>query len=107
MFSRRDIKALLGRYSLVQLYTDSIPAQFQETSKSADQNRQFLNDRFGTAQLPLYVIVKPTAGGGFDEVDRYVEGKINDLAAFTEFLQKPLARSAGLEPPGAMFVTGR
>jgi hypothetical protein len=83
------VKSLLTQYSLVQLYTDKVPPQYQPTT-SADENRRLLNERFGTAQLPLYVILKPEGNGKYAEVARYEEGKINNVGAFLEFLRKPL-----------------
>lgn len=73
----------------MQLYTDAVPPHFQPTT-SAAENRKLLQERFGTAQLPTYVIVKPTGNGQYDEVGRYEEGKINNVEAFLEFLRKPL-----------------
>ncbi len=90
MFSKSTIKQLLNQYELVQLYTDKVPSQFEPTT-TAEENREFQNKRFGTAQLPLYVILKPAGSGKFQEVARYDEGKINNVAAFMEFLEKPLA----------------
>ena len=62
MFSKPAVKELLNRFSLVQLYTDAVPPYFQPTT-SAEENRRLLNDMFGTAQLPLYVILKPVNRG--------------------------------------------
>ncbi len=95
MFSKPSIKQLLSQYELVQLYTDRVPPQFQPTT-SAAENRELQNQRFGTAQLPLYVILKPTGRGGFQEVARYEEGKINDVPAFMQFLEKPLMPAGNL-----------
>jgi hypothetical protein len=92
VFSKPPIKQLLSRYELVQLYTDRVPVQFEPTT-SAAENRALQNDRFGSAQLPLYVILKPTGNGQFEEVDRYVEGKINDVPGFMQFLEKPLGQN--------------
>jgi hypothetical protein len=86
------IKDLLTRYTLVQLYTDRVPPQYEPTT-SADENRARLIHSFGTAQLPLYVILKPLENGKYEEVDRYIEGKINDVPAFAEFLRKHLQGS--------------
>jgi hypothetical protein len=83
------IKDLMSRYTLVQLYTDMVPPQFQPTT-SAGENRKLLTERFGTAQLPLYVIIKPLADGQYAELGRYEEGKINDVSAFTRFLREHL-----------------
>jgi hypothetical protein len=89
VFSRSLIKDLLSQYTLVQLYTDRVPPQYEPTT-TAEQNRTFLNEKFGTAQLPLYVIVKPQRDGSFEEIDRYDEGKINHVSSFAEFLRKHL-----------------
>jgi hypothetical protein len=94
VFSKPSIKELLGQYTLVQLYTDAVPPHFQPTT-SADENRQLLNDVFGTAQLPTYVILKPLGESKYKEVGRYDEGKINNVPAFAQFLQKPLAGIGG------------
>jgi hypothetical protein len=71
----------------VELYTDVVPPRYQPTT-TARENRAFLSEKFGTAQLPLYVIVKPLGQGKYEEVDRYDEGKINNITAFAEFLRK-------------------
>jgi hypothetical protein len=89
VFSQPTIEQLLNQYTLVELYTDVVPPQHQPTT-SADQNRAFLSDTFGTAQLPFYVILKPLGEGKYQEVGRYDEGKINKTSAFTEFLRKRL-----------------
>ncbi len=94
MFSKAAIKDLLNQYTLVQLYTDAVPPQYQPTT-SAEENRKFQQEKFGTAQLPLYVILKPLHDGKFEEVDRYDEGKINNVSAFAQFLMKPLAAIGG------------
>lgn len=86
MFSKPFIKDLLSRYTLVQLYTDRVPPQFEPTT-SAEENRTFLSQKFGTAQLPLYVIVKPLGDGKYAEIARYDEGKINNISAFAQFLR--------------------
>ncbi|HLJ95691.1 MAG TPA: hypothetical protein VKU02_21120 [Gemmataceae bacterium] len=90
MFSQPAIEQLLNQYTLVELYTDVVPPQHQPTT-SADENRDFLSRRFGTAQLPLYVILKPLGDGRYEELGRYDEGKINKTAAFAEFLRQYLA----------------
>jgi len=90
VFSKPTVKQLLNRYTLVQLYTDKVPPYFGETT-SAEENRALQNDVFGTAQLPLYVILRPFGEGKYEEVARYEEGKINDEEAFMNFLRKPLA----------------
>jgi hypothetical protein len=54
-------------------------------------NRVFQQKVFGSIQLPLYAILKPTATGKIEIVGTYPEGLINNVAAFAEFLKKPLA----------------
>jgi hypothetical protein len=89
VFSKPSIKDLLHQYTLVQLYTDSVPERYQPTT-SPDENKQLQADKFGTVQLPLYVILKPLGGDKYEEVARYDEGKINNVAGFADFLRKPL-----------------
>jgi hypothetical protein len=88
------VKDLFSKYTLVQLYTDAVPAHFQPTT-SAEENRKLLNERFGTAQLPTYVILKPIGPGSYEEISRYEEGKINNVEAFLDFLRKPLETNSG------------
>ncbi len=95
MFSRPAIKALFEPYVLVQLYTDVIPRKHKERSPTTGpENLQFLEKRFNSRQLPLYVIVEPIANGEFREVARYEEAKINNVDAFAEFLRKNVGNGA-------------
>jgi hypothetical protein len=90
VFSQPNVKKLLTEYTLVQLYTDVIPERYQPTT-SAEENKEFQKTRFGDAQLPLYVILKPLGQGNFEVVgDKYDEGKINNVDGFIQFLKKPL-----------------
>lgn len=97
VFTNPRVRALLSRYTLVQMYTDEVPAAFFTAPPAAGardaearHNLNFQRDVFGTEQLPLYVILEPVYGGGARVVGVYDEGKINDVAKFTEFLRKPL-----------------
>lgn len=97
VFTLPDYRDLLKKYTLVQLYTDDVPASFYDGQVSSDRqkadgaaNGQFERDAFGGEQLPLYVIIKPEPGGRNVVINVYDEGKINDLPRFKEFLQKPL-----------------
>jgi hypothetical protein len=73
----------------VQLHTDQVPPIYQKAT-TADENKRFQQENFGTLQLPLYVILKPLPNGKFQEVGRYSEGKINDEDGFAKFLEGPL-----------------
>jgi thiol:disulfide interchange protein len=92
------VRLLLEKYTLVQMYTDDVPAEFYFTSPSLGDrkaegrtaNLGFQRAVFGTEQLPLYAIFEPTPTGA-KVVAVYAEGKINDAKAFEEFLQGPLA----------------
>ena len=99
VFTKSDVKDLLDKYELVQLYTDDVPAAAyqvppdQEARKAeASANLGFQKKLFGTEQLPLYAILAPQASGKVKVVAVYDEGKINDVAAFTAFLKQPLAK---------------
>lgn len=113
IFPQPEVKELFRRYTLVQLYTDVVPNELyppevraQLGSGTARQradaqaNLKFQREHFDTEQLPLYVILQPLADGKFRELARYDEGKINDVAAFLDFLRKPLQgtpRSAAVQ----------
>ena len=100
IFPRPEVKALLERYGLVQLYTDTVPESFYSSPASKDvrdlegQVNFELQRKFGTNQLPLYVILEPLSDGKIAVVDIYDEGKINHVDAFAAFLRKPLAKAA-------------
>ena len=95
MFSKSEVKELLLKYTLVQLYTDVVPPQFGVTT-SAEENRRFQAETFGDSRLPLYVILEPLGDGKFREVARYEEGKINKVEAFKDFLRKPLEENGSI-----------
>jgi thiol:disulfide interchange protein DsbD len=83
-----QVRAALGRFERVQLYTDGQGAEY-------DRNRDLQETRFKTVALPLYVIVDPTSER---EIAR-VEGLTRDAAEFTRFLERSLATEA--PAPGA------
>ena len=103
VFPRPEIQEAFAAYSLVQLYTDEVPEKFYTTPPSRDvredearANLKFQKAQFGDEKLPLYAVLEVTRE---QVITRgvYSEGKINDEAAFIEFLRAPL-REAGLLP---------
>jgi thiol:disulfide interchange protein DsbD len=97
VFVKPEVQELFGKYSLVQMYTDTIPEVFYKANPGltrrnldADANQEFELSVFGTEQLPLYVILKPEPNGKTTVVGVYREGKINDEPAFVEFLKNGL-----------------
>jgi thiol:disulfide interchange protein DsbD len=92
------VKDSLKKYTLVQMYTDWVPEQFyhsppdreERQAEAKEANLRFQREAFGTEQLPLYVIFEPLANGKARVVGVYREGKINDVAQFTDFVKKPL-----------------
>lgn len=103
VFPKREIRDLLKQYALVKMYTDRVPNEYYPPGEAAQlgsgtekqredalANLQFQREKFDTEQLPLYVILKPLAGGKYEEISRYDEGLINNVGAFAEFLRKPL-----------------
>jgi hypothetical protein len=89
MFSQRTIKALLNRYKLVELYTDTSPAG-PPLPTSPEENQRFRDETFKNQALPFYVILRPLGGGKFQELKRYSDGIIRDVPAFADFLSEPL-----------------
>jgi thiol:disulfide interchange protein len=99
VFPQRRVTELLKKFSLVKLYTDEVPAQYYNPKPDISQrtaegraNTEFQSTRFGTEQLPLYVILDPQADGQVKVVGVYDEGKINNVERFVEFLAKPWAK---------------
>jgi thiol:disulfide interchange protein DsbD len=105
VFSKPEIKSLFQPYLLVQLYTDTVPDEFYSTAArrtfrgsvtrqsndAMNVNLPFQRSAFGGEQLPLYVILQPLPDNTIRVVRKYAEGKINDEAAFAEFLKEPIA----------------
>ena len=98
VFPKPQITKLMKKYSLVQLYTDDVPAVFysgapdqRDLKDEGTANGKFQFDAFGTSQLPLYVILQPTATGA-KVVGVYSEGKINNVEAFAAFLEAPFKK---------------
>jgi thiol:disulfide interchange protein DsbD len=106
VFTKPEIADLMRKYELVQLYTDKVPPDFYPPEvrdqigndggrlrEDAKVNLAFQKKAFDTEQLPLYVILDPTPDGDEKKigvVGIYAEGKINDAAAFAQFLKEPL-----------------
>jgi thiol:disulfide interchange protein DsbD len=97
VFTRPEVKELFKQYSLVQMYTDTIPEGFYESDPGLDRrdadaeaNLQFEKKAFGEEQLPLYVILKPEPNRKVTVVGVYREGKINNVPGFVEFLKSGL-----------------
>lgn len=92
------MKAEFAKYSLLKLYTDTVPQDYYsiEVLKTLTIDRQeddakahskLQRERFNDVQLPLYVIVEPS-GTDFKEVARYPSAIIDDPGDFARFLQK-------------------
>ena len=99
VFPKPDVKLLLERYTLVQMYTDEVPASMYAgvvsdalRNDEAKANLKFQREVFGTEQLPLYAILEPQLTGGVRVVGIYDEGKINDVPRFVEFLRNALPK---------------
>jgi thiol:disulfide interchange protein DsbD len=89
VFARPEVKELLDKYVIVQLYTDTVPPKIKRPASTASENTESLYNRFKVGQLPLYVILEPDGKDG-TTVGQYDEGKINNVDAFEEFLREPL-----------------
>ena len=90
---------------VVQLYTDKVPNEYyserlrsqfgsntaRQRHDASEGNLWFQQAAFnGNEQLPLYVILEPSLDGKIAVVGIYDEGKINNEAAFAEFLRAPV-----------------
>jgi hypothetical protein len=93
-----DVKAAFARYTLLKLYTDTVPLNYypldqlgtltiDRQEEDAQANKKFQVDRFNTAELPLYVVIEPT-DAGFREIARYSVGIIRDKEELLRFLRE-------------------
>ena len=92
MFSQPQVKELLERYVLVQLYTFGLPAGRQQSLSPEDATNYEIG-KFKDNRLPLYGILEPDGGEG-RVVGKYDEGKINDVEGFKRFLRESLGDAA-------------
>jgi thiol:disulfide interchange protein DsbD len=93
IFPRAEIHKLFGNFHLVQHYTDEVPAAFYPSPVTddrrigeAESNLKFQREVIKDETLPRYVTFEVTK----DKVYMrgiYQEAKINDVAAFAEFLR--------------------
>ena len=74
MFTRADVRAAMGGYVRVRLYTDGIGEAYQS-------HQRFEERLFGTVALPLYAVLDP---GGVPRA-KFL-GMTRDAAEFTRFL---------------------
>lgn len=100
VFTKPGIAKLFEPYILVKIYTDTIPEKYYAPQVRAEiaKNRSrpeedakrinvpFQLGKFGTEQLPLYVILEPDADR-IHVVGVYEEGLINNVPAFADFLR--------------------
>lgn len=78
IFERPEIRELLGRYTRLQLYTDTGDVE-------AEAHQRIQADRFGTVALPFYAILRPDG----TVVDTH-GGIMRSPADFAEFLRQGL-----------------
>ena len=70
-----DVKAALGDFVAVELFTDGSDAKSREFNK-------YQQEKFGTVAIPLYAVMTPDG-----EIKGRLEGLERDPAKFTQFLQ--------------------
>lgn len=97
IFSQADVTAAFKSYTLLKLYTDSVPQEYYPVDKldavtvverenDGDANRIYEKKRFNTTELPFYVIVEPD-DKEFKEIARYSIGLIRDKEEFLKLLR--------------------
>lgn len=93
MFTRSEIKALMDKFEVVQLYTDVIDTK--EEIAASEKNNKVQAERFGNVTLPFYAIVTPD-----DKViAQFDKGYTEDVDAFKLFLNKGRLVSSMKESP--------
>ena len=97
IFSQNDVKAEFEKYTLLKLYTDTVPMEYYPTDKldattpveqenDGEVNRLLERNRFKTTELPFYVVIEPD-GNDYKEIGRYSIGLIRDKEEFLRFLR--------------------
>jgi cytochrome c biogenesis protein CcdA len=103
VFSKQEIQKLLRPYTIVQVYTDTVPREFYAPAIQAELannvarsvadaevvNQAFQRAVFDTAELPLYAVLEPQLDGKVRVVGTYDESRIRNEGAFAEFLKDP------------------
>ncbi|HLX61302.1 MAG TPA: cytochrome c biogenesis protein CcdA [Planctomycetota bacterium] len=93
MFTRDEIKALMKKFVVIQLYTD-VPSTPEEVAAS-EKNSKTQAERFGNVTLPFYVIVTPD-----DKVlAQFDKGYTENVEEFKSFLNKGRLVSSVKESP--------
>ena len=114
MFSQPEIKKLFEPYAVVQMYTDRVPNEFysgelqskfgKSLARQIDDamtNNEFLKKKFGTIELPFYVILEPRKDGDKLDVVGTFQGLIRNQPDFAQFLRKPGGEMVGAVGPHA------
>lgn len=81
-----DVKAALGDFVAVELFTDGSDAKSREFNK-------YQQEKFGTVAIPLYAVMTPDG-----EIKNQLPGLERDPAKFVEFLQKSDAVKVAARP---------
>jgi hypothetical protein len=98
VFSKAEVQKAFEPYTVVQLYTDTVPREFYKPGigddvdrrkADAQENVNFGRQVFGSLQLPLYVVLEPRLDGKIDIVAAYKGPPVVDPATFIEFLKNP------------------
>jgi len=80
MFTRPEIAAALGRFVLLELYTDG-------TDAASEENQKLQENKFSTVAIPYYAILDPD-----ERVIATFPGLTRDAARFLAFLNSATAR---------------
>lgn len=102
IFILDDVKDALNRYTLLKLYTDTVPLPYYPIDglsnvtidiqeKDAETNRVLEKTRFNTTELPFYAVIEPD-GNDFKILARYSVGLIRDKDEFLKFLRENVGK---------------
>jgi thiol:disulfide interchange protein DsbD len=93
MFTRPEIAAAMGRFILVELYTDG-------TDAASQANQQLEQSRFGTVAIPYYAILDAN-----EKVLATFPGLTRDAAEYLAFLEKGAAPASAPAPAASASFT--
>src|SRR5262249_37308850 len=98
VFTKPQVWALMEQYERVRIDAQygvpkeayiEVPSD-RDRQRESDINAEFRSSKFGTEQLPLYVLLLPQKDGRW-QARVYEEGKINDVEGFKKYLLSGLA----------------
>jgi len=95
---RKDVGDALKKYICVRQYINEVPADCfdgeptdEQREHAAKATEELVAQKFAGAWRPFYAIFKPAKETEFEKIAELPTRRIEDPAAFVQFLNKPFA----------------